>query len=683
MKTKNSGASNPIFLARKILKMRFFAYVVLISLVTLSTAPWTEAGLFKRDPRKQLQKLVEKKGWVEVCRSIAEDGRHAALVGKLPELNLVCKPILHFGGAQVAFVGVCQYARAPKTLDHLFQMVGGYHLSTIRAAAVRASQFGRIEVLEYFRSLPNLKMVMLTPAILQSAAVAGRLDVVTYVSRNRLPVPLAFVQRAFVLAAENGHLDVVNFMLRAPLTPQIREQALELAAAKGHVDIVRRLFSLSTDQSTLDPNRILVNVARYGITDVLAELLKGGGYRTADSKLGGDALLAAVRHGQAETLRLLLEHGANVHYEGDQAVILAAQQGNVETVRVLLGYGVNVNALSGAALQHAVVRGHRECVEVLLREGGASVEKSGDGPLAIAERKGYDDIVALLLEHSHSPALSVDRDDAGPTTSTVAPTTATTAATTRVRFNQEVEQYRIPVVKHRSGSGGGGGSVRRPLFPSVAPKSALSSRGTHQRRSEEPATELPSTPPLDEEATETTAATSKLDPKVVLAREQQQQQQEQQEQQEQPEDDDAAGDGHDDDDDDFSLYPPPVVVAVHTSDSAQSYETALSAHSHSHSHAHAHDHDHAASAAAQPRYDVSPVGTTTQPVILSRPYLLSLQQQQQQLQLEQVEQVEQQQQQQQQQQLQQQQQQQQRAPTATAVARPPEGVIFHRMAQRT
>jgi ankyrin repeat protein len=58
----------------------------------------------------------------------------------------------------------------------------------------------------------------------------------------------------------------------------------------------------------------------------------------------------AARYGHTETIKLLLEKGADVNREnrhGNTALLFAAYEGSTEMVKLLLEAGANVNATNG------------------------------------------------------------------------------------------------------------------------------------------------------------------------------------------------------------------------------------------------------------------------------------------------------------------------------------------------
>ena len=55
-------------------------------------------------------------------------------------------------------------------------------------------------------------------------------------------------------------------------------------------------------------------------------------------KMYSDAMIYAARKGHTDTVKLLLEHGADVHAEDDTALLYAADEGHTDTVKVLKEY---------------------------------------------------------------------------------------------------------------------------------------------------------------------------------------------------------------------------------------------------------------------------------------------------------------------------------------------------------
>jgi len=118
------------------------------------------------------------------------------------------------------------------------------------------------------------------------------------------------------------------------------------------------------------------------------------------------ALIAAAENGDAESVRLLLDAGADMNAtnnDGDTALILAAVQGHAEIVRLLLDRGANVEATDSdgyTAFIVAAASSHAEIVRLLLDRGADINATNHDGNTSLIEaaQNGYADIVRLLLD---------------------------------------------------------------------------------------------------------------------------------------------------------------------------------------------------------------------------------------------------------------------------------------------
>jgi len=120
----------------------------------------------------------------------------------------------------------------------------------------------------------------------------------------------------------------------------------------------------------------------------------------------GSSLIVAARYGETDTVRKLLEAGANMHVqdnEGKTALNRAVEEDHSEVVRILLQAGAEVNSTDKddmTSLMWAAVFGHTEVVGILL-EAGADVNASDDygrTSLTIATSRNHTEIVKYLLQ---------------------------------------------------------------------------------------------------------------------------------------------------------------------------------------------------------------------------------------------------------------------------------------------
>jgi ankyrin repeat protein len=128
------------------------------------------------------------------------------------------------------------------------------------------------------------------------------------------------------------------------------------------------------------------------------------------------SLINAVKNGNVNAIRKLLNNGANVNQadeDGWTALMQASILGRAEIVKFLLAKGANVNKASKKGvtpLYHATVFNHPEVVKLLLAAPGIDVNKAfkGSTPLVIASKNGHTDMVKLLLA---APGIDVNKAD--------------------------------------------------------------------------------------------------------------------------------------------------------------------------------------------------------------------------------------------------------------------------------
>lgn len=139
-------------------------------------------------------------------------------------------------------------------------------------------------------------------------------------------------------------------------------------------------------------------------TDELEEFAEDEDDEDEDEESASTPLGAAVLKGDIDTVRTLLQAGANpnpsVWYE-TPVLVVAARKGNLEIVQELIAAGANVNrGFDELPLHTAAKQGHLEVVRLLL-DAGADVEGYEEDywtALMAASLEGHLQIVELLVE---------------------------------------------------------------------------------------------------------------------------------------------------------------------------------------------------------------------------------------------------------------------------------------------
>jgi len=203
------------------------------------------------------------------------------------------------------------------------------------------------------------------------------------------------------------------------------DRALLEACRKGRADGVETLLKQGADvnarevlpQSENDEEAIpsdwnegaggtaLILASAAGNSEVVDLLLRAGADVNAIDERGWPAIMRAAYFGHGGIVRALLESGAALDLretsEGATALQFAARQNHADTVRVLLDAGANPNAAltnGWTSLLWAVERGSAEVVRMLIEAGADPNVTTSSGVTARqwAQRRGDQEILALL-----------------------------------------------------------------------------------------------------------------------------------------------------------------------------------------------------------------------------------------------------------------------------------------------
>ena len=205
---------------------------------------------------------------------------------------------------------------------------------------------------------------------------------------------------------------------RAQLAPSAAEIArysgLHAAAQQGDLAAVERLaVSRAVIEARDAHGRTPLHVATFAKQrEVIRALAKAGADLGALENDRYDAVTIASVADDEDTLRVLLAAGASAklvtsRYDGT-ALIAAAHLGHDGVVRQLIRAGApldHVNNLHWTALIESIVLGnggprHVATLRALLEAGASTrlADREGRTPLALAQGRGYRDMVEILLK---------------------------------------------------------------------------------------------------------------------------------------------------------------------------------------------------------------------------------------------------------------------------------------------
>lgn len=220
------------------------------------------------------------------------------------------------------------------------------------------------------------------------AASEGRAAMVDQLLRAgaKPNVALALGETPLMAASRAGSVEAVKQLIARGADVNAKEQArgqtaLMWAVSERHPAVVRTLLEVGAAVSARSNTRsMLVNTGKDGLTRLSEDYTDF----YEESQGGFTPLLFAVRQGDVECAKLLLDAGASIEEatpNGATALVLATHSGRWPMASMLLERGANPNAAEAGytALHAAIVRDNVEFAKTLVARGAdvnARVAKS-------------------------------------------------------------------------------------------------------------------------------------------------------------------------------------------------------------------------------------------------------------------------------------------------------------------
>ena len=270
----------------------------------------------------------------------------------------------------------------------------------------RAIEHGHLNVVEFLLSQPGYDHFKVY-CILR-ASEYGQLEILNFmIKKYEINNNYGVLNISLMHAAENGHLNVVEYLLEKGADPTAQDkEAIKKAAQNGHLEVVK--FLLEKDNSLLDvyedveSDYSITRAIKHGNLKVVKFLLS----QTDDDFFKRDCIFWASEYGQLEILEFAIKEykiDINSLYH---SLFAAAENGHLNVVKFFIDRGANPLAkiFAGAndILIYTAGNGHLNVVEYLLEKGADPTAQKNEAIIKAAG-EGHLDVVKILLEKGADP----------------------------------------------------------------------------------------------------------------------------------------------------------------------------------------------------------------------------------------------------------------------------------------
>ena len=274
-------------------------------------------------------------------------------------------------------------------------------------ALLSASTGGQLPTIVYLLSLGDKKFDCIDRAFLQ-AAEHGHLDVTKYFVELGVDVNKQRNYYGFCKAAANGHLKVVQYLVSVGSVVTVENNyAVRNAAANGHLDVVQYLIDLGADIHA-DNDFAFRYACHYGHLHVVQYLVSN--YHVDINLCDEEALHWAAISGHLDVVQYLVSQGAHVEICQKQSTSTIAQNGHLHILKFLRTWpGFSSDPFfDSVSLIHAAKAGHLDIVQYTVSQGVLSCQDYNQA-LKSAVTNGHLSVVQYfvslgvnIVDHNYS-----------------------------------------------------------------------------------------------------------------------------------------------------------------------------------------------------------------------------------------------------------------------------------------
>lgn len=256
-----------------------------------------------------------------------------------------------------------------------------YHAETLQLMLSRGADTKKAPgLMELASSLKNIESV----SVLLSAGVSPN------IKKDGIYTPLCS-------AIRDNSVDIVDLLLANGADPSLpaSEYPHFKCITHNRLHILPKLIAAGTDLH--QPKGILECAVSHNNMDALNFLLTQGVHLNDRSEEGCTALTTAIRDNKVAMLDLLLAHGADPNFRGEDWPLTMAVK-TPAILRKLLKAVTNPSSVRGV-IEAAVMANQLESIKMLIAAGVSVEDKTGGvfSPLTTALREDRNDLVRFLL----------------------------------------------------------------------------------------------------------------------------------------------------------------------------------------------------------------------------------------------------------------------------------------------